>query len=454
MGRDTRYLCKQLPTRGGAGLEVFISEEIPAGENWLETVKDKLGASNLLLLIFTDPALDWDWCLYEAGLFTDLKGDDSRKVVCLHHRDQEPPDQLRHLQTVAATPEAITKFLKRLFIDGMFGPGSGVNPNAELKWLEKVGAQLSKLLVHKETQPLLPHLVLEVSGDTQWNENEIPGAAKVLDPDGDMLDLFGLTKGTYMWSRLEAQARAAPDTGWLQVLSTDVYRRSRRQTGVMSDAVYLPPTKSDLAYRALLSRVDRLTDGRQRFHIIFVQEPTLTRAISSFSELMIRVENLIEATAREDKIKWLAYTPALGFLAQTQPEWERLQAAMIARRGQLDMICLEEGQLKEWHRKFIGRSTEREDTITTDLADRATAVSEELLGGIVKKRRLKWGQLPEYYLFSNSRRAIVVTPFGLPDLDGRVDDKEVGYVEMFGAVTHDRVIASRVRDLHENFKHL
>ena len=54
-------------------LELFISgENITAGEDWQLRIRDELRKSRLLFLLFTEPGRTWDWCLFEAGLFTPL----------------------------------------------------------------------------------------------------------------------------------------------------------------------------------------------------------------------------------------------------------------------------------------------------------------------------------------------------------------------------------------------
>ena len=54
-------------------LQFFISgDSIRAGEDWQARLRSELKDSDLLLLLFTEPTREWDWCLYEVGLFTDL----------------------------------------------------------------------------------------------------------------------------------------------------------------------------------------------------------------------------------------------------------------------------------------------------------------------------------------------------------------------------------------------
>ena len=45
---------------GGNSVKCFISEEIPAGDDWYQWIGDRLAESNVLLLLFTEPSASWD----------------------------------------------------------------------------------------------------------------------------------------------------------------------------------------------------------------------------------------------------------------------------------------------------------------------------------------------------------------------------------------------------------
>jgi hypothetical protein len=93
----------------------FLSEDMLACEPWFDWIRERLAESNLPLLIFTELTATWDWCLYEAGMFTHLEGEDRRRVICLHNARAEPPKPLEHLQSVPAAPESVAQFLAQFF---------------------------------------------------------------------------------------------------------------------------------------------------------------------------------------------------------------------------------------------------------------------------------------------------------------------------------------------------
>ena len=187
------------------------------------------------------------------------------------------------------------------------------------------------------------------------------------------------------------------------------------------------------------------------------------RSIGNFKILMERLGSLIDETPPYETIKFLAYTPAIGFLARPKSEWNELYVRLL-RNPNIQFTCLRSDLLKKWHRLFIGEKTAgAPDGITLSLADMASSVSEGLLGDRnhdnerVKPIEKEWNELPGLYLFSNKTRAIVVTPF-VPQLGRENTQKkvksedEVPTAEMFGFETIDPMTVMIVRQLCERYR--
>jgi hypothetical protein len=71
--------------------------------------------SHMLVLVFTEPSKNWDWCLYEAGLFTSLG--DEHSVVCLYRPNGTSPRPLSALQGVPVEPVTVQRFLHQLCVE-------------------------------------------------------------------------------------------------------------------------------------------------------------------------------------------------------------------------------------------------------------------------------------------------------------------------------------------------
>lgn len=93
----------------------FVSgHDIVAGTDWRREVRGSLARSHLLLLLFTVPSKNWDWCLFETGLYTRFDKPDIRAVVCLFNAGQASPSPLADLQGVPAKADKIGAFLDAL----------------------------------------------------------------------------------------------------------------------------------------------------------------------------------------------------------------------------------------------------------------------------------------------------------------------------------------------------
>ncbi len=103
-------------------LKFFDAAKIEPGAKWRDTIRKELSQANIFFLVLTNPAEDdFDWPLYEAGLFESLEEEDRRRIICIYADSREcPPDQLGDIQGVKATEPAILDLLTRLFQDEGF----------------------------------------------------------------------------------------------------------------------------------------------------------------------------------------------------------------------------------------------------------------------------------------------------------------------------------------------
>jgi hypothetical protein len=96
-------------------IDCFVSGvDIPAGMDWRREIRTVLAKSHLLMLLFTAPSKNWDWCLYETGLYTRFDRSDASSVVCLFSPGEASPSPLADLQGVPADVDKIIAFLDPL----------------------------------------------------------------------------------------------------------------------------------------------------------------------------------------------------------------------------------------------------------------------------------------------------------------------------------------------------
>ena len=96
-------------------VECFVSGiDITAGMDWRREIRSVLARSHVLLLLYTAPSKNWDWCLYETGLYTSFDKaakNEVSSVVCLFNPGQASPSAIADLQGVPAETDKVRDFL-------------------------------------------------------------------------------------------------------------------------------------------------------------------------------------------------------------------------------------------------------------------------------------------------------------------------------------------------------
>jgi hypothetical protein len=99
------------------GVKVFLSSDttsIRGGSDWRKEIQDNVLASNRFVLLFSDPRLNWDWCLYEAGLFQGSHPTKENQDFVVFLPSGMPPAPLSHLQAIPADHGKIEPWLGTL----------------------------------------------------------------------------------------------------------------------------------------------------------------------------------------------------------------------------------------------------------------------------------------------------------------------------------------------------
>lgn len=239
--------------------ECWVSgEDISSGTDWNRAITVALGRSHLLILLFTTPARTWDWCLYEAGLFTQFASaaaEEVRSVVCIVNPDGGPPRPLASIQGVPATTKDLRRMLRRLCEepwemcdDWRRGP---VAPDIEDSKINRAAKRISAAFreavaadVPETVDSYHPcHRVVLDLGVLDNGAGGIPeDAAIVTGPDattGYTLSLFGIAEGDleeeHTWGQILDRLDAR-DADWRKELDTAIDAARRRELFVPGDA--------------------------------------------------------------------------------------------------------------------------------------------------------------------------------------------------------------------------
>jgi len=123
---------------GNNGIRVFVSGDdhvVKAAQEWRSIILNNLREAHVLIFLYTDPSLHWDWCLYETGYFDGRQDPQQldRRLYLLHRGDVNPVGPFLGLKTVRVLSKddpddkELKSFLKILFVDS-------TNPSVNENW--------------------------------------------------------------------------------------------------------------------------------------------------------------------------------------------------------------------------------------------------------------------------------------------------------------------------------
>ena len=96
-------------------IDCFVSDvDITAGTDWRREIRSALARSHILLLLFTAPSKNWDWCLFETGLYMRFDRSEIQSVICLFNPVDASPSPLADLQGVPANADKVRALLDSL----------------------------------------------------------------------------------------------------------------------------------------------------------------------------------------------------------------------------------------------------------------------------------------------------------------------------------------------------
>jgi TIR domain len=231
---------------GDGKIECFVSGvDISAGADWNRQIKARLAQSHLLVLLFTSPSQNWDWCLYEAGLFTRFDVEDVSAIVCLFNPETGSPRPLANLQGVAAQPVAVERFLEELCretwcISDDWRRGA-LDADVEDELVSSAAAEIvnafPKARLVERSHYACHRVVLDLQGVDQIG-SIIPESARVVEGEGATsgftLSLFNRADGrrTLTWRDL-VEAVDGVDAAWRHQLD-------RRFVAALNEELFRP----------------------------------------------------------------------------------------------------------------------------------------------------------------------------------------------------------------------
>ena len=199
-GRLARTLKQAIETASHGQIDVFISEDIPRGNEWRPSIEKHLRDGQSLFLIYGAPYEDWSWCFYEAGYFAAVNPPPSdRRIYCLIRPDVTAPSPLSHLQMVTNKEQLIRE------LNDIFQRNSIEFDAVQLRGL--IGKLEQGLFGEIRQFDGYPRINF-VASDAEFAGGEIPATAKFTGDDNVLGDLFTIQASSVPLGKIHRLAQS------------------------------------------------------------------------------------------------------------------------------------------------------------------------------------------------------------------------------------------------------
>lgn len=240
-----KVIVNKLRLYAAGKLEIVYAGEFAktiAGANWNDKIRESIKKAHWFILLLPDPSVDWDWCLFETGIFRGkMVSDKVNKLFCLHHPDQpDLPPQIKEFQAIKAETKTVEGFLENIYLDSGVMPGmEPINPHfkSEIPEIAKEIVDAIEPPTHGQDFSFHPkNVTIKISIPHDEDENiqrekldnflkeaKDLNAAKIVKIDELALDIFGKNSQPATWGDLiERVCEKYPDQEWLNELCNSI----------------------------------------------------------------------------------------------------------------------------------------------------------------------------------------------------------------------------------------
>ena len=190
-------VVKELRNYAGGKLDITYMAEFTekiSGEEWNNAIRDGIRQANWFILLLPDPTSDWDWCLFETGMFRGrmVPGD---RLFCLHHPSiKDLPPQIHEFQAVKAEQQDMEGFLKKVYLQD--NPVPGLEPvNVDLADIPNIASRLIDYIkppAHRHrTEFYNRYIVIAAEGASQVESPDDLASIPILESNKSTMAIFG-----------------------------------------------------------------------------------------------------------------------------------------------------------------------------------------------------------------------------------------------------------------------
>ena len=279
--KTARKVVEQLRVFAGDKLRITYAADFPrdAGTNWSKKIRESIKKAQWFILLLPDPSADWDWCLFETGMFRGkMVSDKVNRLFCLHHPDVQPPPQIKEFQAIKAEVDNVQSFLKMVYLDKDPIPGMDpINPYITTDLLEGIAETIANAI--SPPMPLLKrshferYVMLKIENPDQLQCPDALNSATILETDDLTLNLFGKRRVPETWGKLvENVVDSECENRWLIELCESIKKAANNTLFKPIQATFENYGRGK-NYLPILTAMDERTDGSiEDFKILFVEE--------------------------------------------------------------------------------------------------------------------------------------------------------------------------------------
>lgn len=322
------------------GLTVFLSSDardISVGNRWWETIHENLDKADWLLLLYTTPNDNWDWCIYEAGYFAGRRS--ARKtdtLLVLHPPGVTRPAPLSAWQSLPAEKDAIHSFFEKIFDPGNHrchwrGSESCMTDLAKKFEMKEVAKKLADAVAPLKVATRYPNQRLTVSvpqlepGEVTAAINDLPDNASVTLSETSAR-LLNLAPGEHKWNVFK---QAVSEFHFDVETLVQVVALARTRRAVPSSLALFRSPSDNCGYRPLVYSLEFQSQGAVEVELLLADLPTNMDAddLNAF-ERVHRLFSLAKQFRREVAEKYGRQLPKFDGGAKTGDEVLFLKALL------------------------------------------------------------------------------------------------------------------------------
>ena len=277
---DTARRIVNILRKYSAGkLEITYMADFPtevAGKPWRDEIRHGVEQANWFMLLLPDPREDWDWCLYETGLF-ERELTKADKLLCLHHPEVEMPKAIKDYQGIKTDCAGVEKLLRMIFLKDNPIPGmDAINPaiSDDIPSIaEKIVNAVHPPQKDRFRRRFAPWVKLQVTGARDLTDQDGLDIARIEDINSKALKLFGKLDKPATWGELRSGIEEwERDSRWRKELLQTINGVANNRQCKPVHAVF--QSGHGKTYRPLLFAIDRSGEYGPivAYHINFLED--------------------------------------------------------------------------------------------------------------------------------------------------------------------------------------